>query len=277
MGREGQLLILNNPPAEIGTGKGGFCYRCVFPRPPPAEAVLSCGEGGILGPVVGTIGTMMATHAINLLTRDEPENSDASQTFWVYNPFSNSPLRSIQIKGKREGCVSCSTTSTLTEQGLLTGEMQYERFCGLRQAIHIVPESSRTTPIQLTETFKQVDNQRRVLFDVQEPQYHSIASLPLAHNLPLSKLNQLADLDFTQWSEELLDEANILQERLSGADEVFFICRHGNDSQVATKSFQKLLEKNSADCSFWKPHSVQDVAGGVEACRRDLGLSIPEF
>jgi adenylyltransferase and sulfurtransferase len=42
LGTEGQLTVY--------CYRGGPCYRCVFPQPPPAESVLTCGEGGILGP-----------------------------------------------------------------------------------------------------------------------------------------------------------------------------------------------------------------------------------
>lgn len=38
---EGQLTVYNY--------KGGPCYRCLFPTPPPAETVTSCGDGGVLG------------------------------------------------------------------------------------------------------------------------------------------------------------------------------------------------------------------------------------
>jgi len=42
LGTEGQLAVY--------AYRGGPCYRCVFPVPPPPESVLTCGEGGILGP-----------------------------------------------------------------------------------------------------------------------------------------------------------------------------------------------------------------------------------
>ena len=42
LGAEGQIAVYGY--------NGGPCYRCVFPDPPPAESVMTCGEGGILGP-----------------------------------------------------------------------------------------------------------------------------------------------------------------------------------------------------------------------------------
>ena len=40
------------------------CYRCIFPAPPPRGLIPSCAEGGVLGSVAGTIGTMQATEVI---------------------------------------------------------------------------------------------------------------------------------------------------------------------------------------------------------------------
>lgn len=42
---DGQLTIYNY--------RGGPCYRCLFPTPPPAETVTNCSDGGVLG--VGTL------------------------------------------------------------------------------------------------------------------------------------------------------------------------------------------------------------------------------
>ncbi len=47
---------------------GGPCYRCIFPDPPDAGVVLDCELTGVLGSVVGTVGTLQATEAVNLIT-----------------------------------------------------------------------------------------------------------------------------------------------------------------------------------------------------------------
>ncbi|KAL5382890.1 hypothetical protein PMIN02_009788 [Paraphaeosphaeria minitans] len=44
---DGQLMVLNNPPLPPGNTSGGPCYRCVFPKPPPAESVVTCGDGAL--------------------------------------------------------------------------------------------------------------------------------------------------------------------------------------------------------------------------------------
>ncbi|WP_193140550.1 HesA/MoeB/ThiF family protein [Meridianimarinicoccus sp. MJW13] len=54
---EGQLALFD--PAT-----GGPCYACIFPQEPAAGLAPSCAEGGVIGPLPGVIGTMMAVEAI---------------------------------------------------------------------------------------------------------------------------------------------------------------------------------------------------------------------
>jgi len=61
---EGQLSLLCT--------SGGPCYRCLFPEPPPPDSVLSSEQGGILGAVPGTIGTLQATETIKWIVGIKP-------------------------------------------------------------------------------------------------------------------------------------------------------------------------------------------------------------
>ncbi len=45
-------------------GKPNPTYRCLFPEPPPPGAVPACSEAGILGALVGVLGSMMALEVI---------------------------------------------------------------------------------------------------------------------------------------------------------------------------------------------------------------------
>ena len=44
------------------------CYACVFPHAPAAELAPSCAEAGVIGPLPGVIGSMMAVEAVKLIT-----------------------------------------------------------------------------------------------------------------------------------------------------------------------------------------------------------------
>jgi molybdopterin/thiamine biosynthesis adenylyltransferase len=66
---EGQLSVFY--------AKEGPCYRCLFPEPPPPGLVPSCAEGGVLGVLPGTIGTLQATEAIKLILGHRAANDRA--------------------------------------------------------------------------------------------------------------------------------------------------------------------------------------------------------
>ena len=48
--------------------RGAPCYACVFPDPPAPGLAPSCAEGGVLGPLPGVLGAMMAVEAVKLIS-----------------------------------------------------------------------------------------------------------------------------------------------------------------------------------------------------------------
>ncbi|QOJ23321.1 MAG: molybdopterin-synthase adenylyltransferase MoeB [Gammaproteobacteria bacterium] len=61
---EGQVSVF----WENAPGGKGLNYRDLYPEPPPAEMAPSCAEGGVLGILCASIGAMMVTEAIKLIT-----------------------------------------------------------------------------------------------------------------------------------------------------------------------------------------------------------------
>lgn len=58
---EGQISVYD--PA-----RNGPCYNCIFPTIPDPALVPSCAEAGVLGPLPGVIGSMMAVETVKLIT-----------------------------------------------------------------------------------------------------------------------------------------------------------------------------------------------------------------
>lgn len=58
---EGQLSVFD--PA-----RGAPCYRCIFPQAPAPELAPNCAEAGVIGPLPGIIGSMIAVEAIKVIT-----------------------------------------------------------------------------------------------------------------------------------------------------------------------------------------------------------------
>lgn len=58
---EGQLSVFD-------PGSGAPCYQCIFPEAPAPGLAPSCAEAGVVGPLPGVVGAMMAVEAIKVVT-----------------------------------------------------------------------------------------------------------------------------------------------------------------------------------------------------------------
>jgi molybdopterin/thiamine biosynthesis adenylyltransferase len=58
---EGQVSVFD--PAN-----GTPCYRCIFDAAPAADLAPSCAQAGVIGPLPGVIGSIMALEAVKLIT-----------------------------------------------------------------------------------------------------------------------------------------------------------------------------------------------------------------
>lgn len=92
---EGQISLFD--PA-----RGGPCYACVFPEKAADGLAPSCAEGGVLGPLPGVIGTMMAVEALKHLTG---AGDTLMGRLLIYDALYGE-VRSIRVK-KRDGCPIC--------------------------------------------------------------------------------------------------------------------------------------------------------------------------
>ena len=59
---EGQISTFRS-----GLGGSGPCYRCLYREPPPPGLVPRCSEGGVLGALAGTVGSLQAVEVLKEL------------------------------------------------------------------------------------------------------------------------------------------------------------------------------------------------------------------
>ncbi|MGI9420166.1 MAG: HesA/MoeB/ThiF family protein [Geminicoccaceae bacterium] len=101
-GVEGQLSTY-----KAHLGRPHPCYRCVFPDDPPADLIPTCAEGGVLGPVVGVMGSLQAVEVVKeLLGRGD----SLSGTLLLYDGLAATFTR-IGVQ-RRPGCKICSRLPT---------------------------------------------------------------------------------------------------------------------------------------------------------------------
>ena len=164
--------------ASVFATRGGPCYRCLYPEPPPPGLVPSCAEGGVLGVLPGLIGTIQATEALKLIVgAGDPLVGRLLLVDALAMTFRTLTAR------RDPDCVICGdhpTQSTLID---------YHEFCGVPH------EDSADSPVDSefgidVEALKErVDRRDAVwILDVREPAEAAICRIPGATLIPLREL-----------------------------------------------------------------------------------------
>ncbi|CCF58547.1 hypothetical protein KAFR_0E03960 [Kazachstania africana CBS 2517] len=249
LGTEGQLTVLN-------FNNTGPCYRCFYPIPPNPMSVSSCQEGGVIGPCIGLVGTMMAVEAIKLIIGIyTPENFQPFLT--LYSGFPQQTLRTFKMRGRQSKCICCGDNRSITRAAIESGEINYELFCGSRN-YNVCSPDERITVNKFKDEYYDRTTQDYVLLDVRPSHHYEISHFPDAFNIPVKKLK-----DMHGSMAELQKEIPSIKED----SEVLVLCRYGNDSQLATR----LLKDE------FKLPNVKDIQGGFFRYIDEVDSSIPKY
>ena len=171
--------------ASVFYAKEGPCYRCLFPEPPPPGLVPSCAEGGVLGVLPGTIGTIQATEAIKMLLGI---GSSLVGRLLLYNALDMS-FEFVKLK-KNPKCKVCGLNPEITEL------IDYDAFCGVPGRDHDEGSAGMDWDIDAKSLAERLKANHLVLLDVREPHELEISALPGAVNIPLGTLAaRLPELD----------------------------------------------------------------------------------
>jgi adenylyltransferase/sulfurtransferase len=267
---DGQLIVLNSPASPQGDPEGGPCYRCVFPKPPPPESVISCGEGGILGPVVGVMGVLQALEAIKLIASGAlEENAMAKEevpppTLLIFSGMSATPFRSVRMRGRRKDCAACGLASELRLEKLRSGDVDYVRFCGVIPPVSVLDPEERVSVADYRRAMEE-DDRNHLLLDVREPEHFDIGSISGAVNIPIGTI--MSGHPVTESGEARRPEW--IPPDLPHHAPIYVVCRVGNDSQLVARRLKELgLDEGGA-------RFVGDIRGGMRAWKDEVDPTMP--
>jgi sulfur-carrier protein adenylyltransferase/sulfurtransferase len=163
---EGQVSVF----WEDAPNGQGLNYRDLYPEPPPPGMVPSCAEGGVLGVLCASIGSIMVTEAIKLLTGI---GDTLLGRLMVYDALEMS-YRTIKIRKD-------------PESPKITELIDYEAFCGVVSTDAQQAAAGNTiTPLELKH--KQESGEDFLLVDVREPHEYEIVKIPGSVLIPKDKI-----------------------------------------------------------------------------------------
>jgi molybdopterin/thiamine biosynthesis adenylyltransferase/rhodanese-related sulfurtransferase len=146
------------------------CYRCLYPEPPPPGMVPSCAEGGVLGVLCASIGSIQVNEAIKLITGI---GDPLLGKLMIYDAL-EMEYRKLAVR-KDPNCAICGDNPTVTEL------IDYETFCGaISQEAADAAADATISVTQLEQMLKERENGERdfVLVDVREPNEYEINRIP---------------------------------------------------------------------------------------------------
>jgi rhodanese-related sulfurtransferase len=155
---------------EDGTSADAPCYRCLYPEPPPPGMVPSCAEGGVLGVLCASIGSLQVKEAMKLLTGC---GSPLVGRLMIYDAL-EMEYRKLKVR-KDPNCALCG------EHPTVTGLIDYESFCGAISEEAADAASDATISVTtLEQMLKEREEGTRdfVLVDVREPNEFEINRIP---------------------------------------------------------------------------------------------------
>lgn len=223
--------------ASVFYARKGPCYRCLFPEPPPPGMVPSCAEGGVLGILPGTIGTIQATEAIKLILGI---GDSLIGRLLLYNAL-DMTFDFVQLK-KNPGCKICGAKPTIFQL------IDYEEFCGVPGHDHEIELSDPNWDIDVLKLSSLLRSSTQpLLVDVREPHELLISALPGAINIPLGSLSsRLNELD--------------------SAREMVIFCKGGTRSR---RALELLLSSG-----FKK---IKNLKGGINAWAKEIDQNMPVY
>lgn len=253
---EGQLTVYN--------ADGGPCYRCVYPVPTPARFVGNCGDEGVVGAVVGVIGTLQAMEVLKLAAGF---GETLSGVMLIYEA-DRAAFRRFNLRKRNAACAFCGDAPTVT--ALLA---DYEAFCGARACdkvldVRLLDDAQRlgveVFGRQLSRCRERGEAAVDVVLDVRSPVEFEIGSLPGAVNVPWT------DIEEERVGEEMLGRL------LDGAGALVVVCRRGNDSQRAVLKLGALSAVRQR-ASGVPARQIRDLAGGLRAWSRLVDKTFPIY
>lgn len=232
------------------------CFRCLFPEPPPASAVGSCADNGVLGVIPGVVGVQQALEGLKLGAGMRPAYAGKMLLF----DGELGSFRVITLDKRKPNCQACGSKSDLGKNLI-----DYEQFCSgssckLNDSAqhgsnsNILADDERISVNEYREIL--LSGEGHVLVDVRPHSHSDISRLSNAIQVPVANLMA---------AEEATKDLIVADLKSKGTNRVYVVCRKGISSQRATRALQTIFAGQDV--------IVKDIIGGMEAWAKQIDPS----
>lgn len=269
---EGQLTVYHH-------GPGTPCYRCVFPKAPPANVVGSCNDSGVVGPVPGTVGCLQALEVVKLLGGCG-ELLAGRMLLWNGRLAT---FKTIKLRPQSSGCEVCGNSPAIVSP---LSEIHRDEYvvtaCTRPEAA--LPETARATPSELHAAVENMSDSasRVVVVDVRDTVQYDMCHLSQSISIPLLSFRGLSCDE--QWA-ILSDRVHsVLTPAVSESRDdvtVFVVCRRGLASSEAVRLWLLAQESKEAKPVGSSPPQcplrIRNVDGGLNRYAMEANKRFPFY
>eukprot|EP01029_Cantina_marsupialis_P006230 TRINITY_DN1678_c0_g1_i2.p1 TRINITY_DN1678_c0_g1~~TRINITY_DN1678_c0_g1_i2.p1 ORF type:complete len:282 (-),score=66.13 TRINITY_DN1678_c0_g1_i2:181-1026(-) len=244
--------------------EGGPCYRCLNPNPPPASAMPSCSDAGVLGPVPGLIGVMQAIEAIKVMSN---VGTTMKQKLCVVDAL-DARFRVVRLRPRSEKCIVCGDEPSIkslndsdefAEKHSVRGcsdtfisqrkrqEWEASGLCNEEDiSVEVFADDRRNTP-----SLK--------LLDVRATVQYKICNLDNSYSVPLLDLKKMSLTEILEAIGESSDTD------VNEVSPIYCLCRRGVDSITAAGILKRLGFK------------VYNIKGGLTQWSKKIDKEFPTY
>jgi len=269
---EGMVTVFAPHLLNPDTREHGPCYRCMYPEPPDPGSVPSCAEGGVLGVICGTVGTLQANETVKLIL------GLGRPAIGRLTTYSSTDLEFRTFKVRRDpACPVCGDHPTIT------APVDYEQFCGVPildpkslEETKQEAQQAKAPPVAKPAPASNLDprglppgynyrpdwevtprevkakldaNEKFYFVDCRLPNEYDITHIDGAQLVPLQQMAQYRD-----------------QLEKHRDDEIIVHCKSGGRSMQFTQALRQAGYKN-----------VKSMAGGILLWNKDINPGGPQY
>jgi adenylyltransferase/sulfurtransferase len=221
------------------------------------------------------MGVLQALEAVRVIVRlagtAVGEAAAQRPSMLLFSAGKEVQFRTVRLRPtRRSDCKVCSSQASITAESLESGSMDYVRFCGVAGP-SLLPPELRVSVKTLADVRK--EDSGTVVLDVRDKTQFELCALEHSVNVPWDEIAAAGGHggEVKAMIKRALQDSKTTALGKKGRMKAFVVCRLGNDSQDAVRTFR---DWGMGVDDGW---DMRDVIGGLKAWREEVDANFPDY